>query len=312
MSESSNTAKIALGVGIWALLKAAGNGVYNAGAQAVDTLGLIGYGLVVKTPGGYLVRKLINGTATTVVRPDGQSGDIQVNVNLGTLSTQAASGSDPRFNVPPSLIGGFSVDTGTEWIERKIIDTDLPAVITSGAINYPVVINVDTYGRIVSYTSGSAPAQYGSAVTLASYGPGSTWSNGEYLGPANYGASVVADVDPSIIIPWIAPCDGVLKDFSCVLIGASHASPANVTYTAYKASATTTGPGAYAVTSVGIIMTDLGSGAHNQAGYDSTHSISVLRNDCILFRHSAGNNTTFGDLVHSGMRINGRFVPSSP
>lgn len=226
-----------------------------------------------------------------------------------------------------SMSGGSDIQRTEEFppITAAALPNSGVVAATYGSATHVPVIAVDAKGRITSASNvavappfasitgkpttlagygiadgatqayanaAAAAAKTGSAVLLAQIGSpgGETWFAGDFLGPDG-----VASVDGSDIIPWIAPCPGVLK---MVSVESNVATGGVTTITVHRSPAGL--PVAYAATA---LVPSVASGASGAT--DSTNSIVCAARDRVLCVPSA-------HWLTSGLQVKAQFIPTSP
>lgn len=199
-------------------------------------------------------------------------GDLDGTYPNPTLSPSITA----RLNQAPASIGVIPVDNGTGYI--GIFPAAAGKVLQSnGGGNYP------------SYEY--AP---GSVAVLATFARIGTLTSGLYIGPCSHqegafngGSSILYP------IPWIAPCDGVLKRFRAQSVNNSSGS----TFYFYKSSA---GTQAFGGTSPGVTVAN-----GTRQGSDLSNTIFVSSGDQIVTLILGASFST------PGLMITAQFEPLS-
>lgn len=231
------------------------------------------------------------------------SGTLPIgNLPTGTSSSTVAIGNDSRFNPVPSGAGKMLYDNASAYVSLAAGTTSqvliggptpafgsvpsaaLPNIGTANTYAFPSSLTTDAQGRLTSVTAGTAPTSTGGAVALAT---AVTWGTNTYMGLAG-----TPNVTATLVTPWVAPCDGVMKNLavqSAVNFGSGS------TITAYKSA---TGSPSYSSTSITTTI-----GIFQYAGFDNTHTVSLTKGDMILF---------FNDTVWAGgVCASFQFVPTA-
>jgi len=158
--DNDDTSIVALGFSILALLKSASASVGQFAGQAMSALGIVDPGIVIHMGGGvYRSSSIQDGTATTVANRNGVTGDPQINVSIGNVAGTVAAGNDNRLPPAPSVptIGQMLFDSGTEWIRRFLISSDIPQrlidkVLVNSSTSAPLVISEVSNGTTIQRT----------------------------------------------------------------------------------------------------------------------------------------------------------------